>query len=274
MSDESSRFSAGMIDMESNTTLVQCYPAHQAVPAGEGPFPPVVVLHDRFGLNSHTRHVANRLAHEGFYALAPDFYGSPTSFAGSAPEYLQSLHPTHFDWSDESAARERAAGLTDDLAGSILEQAIAFVAGRSRASSGGVNLLGFGTGGRLAFLGACLDPASVRSAACFFPVDLEAPRPHGQPAPLERAEAISAPLLLLYGLLDPEIRGPEREAVRARLTALGKTFRIEVFREAGHDFFCEERDSYRIRASKTAWQETLALFRDGIPSSGAAGAGP
>lgn len=178
------------------------------------------------------------------------------------------MRSTHFEWSDEAAARERAAGLTDDLASSILAQAIAFVAGRSRALSGGVNLLGFGTGGRLAFLGACLDPDSVRSAACFFPVDLEASRPPGAPAPLERASAISAPLLLLYGLLDPEIRAAEREAVRQELTALGKTFRIEVFREAGHDFFCEERDSYRIRASKTSWQETLALFRDGVPSSG------
>ena len=42
-----------MVDMESNTTLVQCYPAHEAVPAGQGPFPPVIVVHDRVGLNAH-----------------------------------------------------------------------------------------------------------------------------------------------------------------------------------------------------------------------------
>ena len=52
----------GMIDMESNTTLVQCYPAHEAVPDGQGSFPAVIVAHDRFGLNPHVKGVANRLA--------------------------------------------------------------------------------------------------------------------------------------------------------------------------------------------------------------------
>jgi hypothetical protein len=36
---------------------------------------------------------------------------------------------------------------------------------------------------------------------------------------------------------------------------------MEVFHDAGEDFFCEERDTYRIHASKVAWEETLALFQ-------------
>ena len=36
---------SSMIDMESNTTLVQCYPAHEAIPDGHGPFPAVIVVH-------------------------------------------------------------------------------------------------------------------------------------------------------------------------------------------------------------------------------------
>ncbi|MGH9316785.1 MAG: dienelactone hydrolase family protein [Thermoanaerobaculia bacterium] len=57
--------------------------------------------------------------------------------------------------------------------------------------------------------------------------------------------------------------------MRERLARLGKDFRIEVFPEAGHDFFCSDRDSYRIHASKVAWEETLTLLHrtlGGVPA--------
>src|SRR6478735_5322594 len=97
LSPERHPMRGGMIDMESNTTLVQCYPAHEAIPDGEGPFPAVVVAHDRFGLTRETRAVANRLAHSGFYALAPSFYAMPSSVADAAPEYLRPTAAAHFE---------------------------------------------------------------------------------------------------------------------------------------------------------------------------------
>lgn len=257
-------FSAGMIDMESNPMLVQCFPAHQAVPGGDGPFPPVLVLHDRLGLTAHVRHVANRLAHAGFYALAPDLYGTPSVFSSWEKESTLSAHRTYFEWSEDAAAREREASLTDERALEILEQAIVYTGGRSKAQSGGVHLLGFGTGGRLAFLGACHFPDSVRSLSCFAPRDLGAPKPPraGKPSPLDQADRLSAPALFLYGKLDRTISPDEIEVLRLYLARLGKTFRIEHLRNAGPDFFCEERDSYRVGAAKMAWEQTLALFRE------------
>ena len=248
-----------MIDMESNTTLVQRYPAHQAVPAGEGPFPPVVVLHDRFGLTAEVRNVSNRLAHAGFYTLAPDLYAFPSSGAAVAPEYLRPTRSTSFALSEETAARDRAASLWDERAIEIVKQALAFAAGRSKARSGGAGLMGFGIGGRLAFLAACLLASDVRSAVCFYPGGLGSPLPPGagRAGPIDLAESLTCPILLFYGLLDSSIRPEEREAVRSRLAACGKDFRIEVFPEAGHDFFCRERDTYRIRASKIAWEQAL-----------------
>ncbi len=82
----------------------------------------------------------------------------------------------------------------------------------------------------------------------------------GRPTPIDLAGDISASLLLFYGQLDTTISRRERALVRQRLAALGKDFRMEVFRDAGEDFFCAERDTHRIHASKVAWDETLALF--------------
>jgi carboxymethylenebutenolidase len=41
-------------------------------PAGNGPFPTVLVIHENRGLNPYIEDVARRAATEGFLALAPD----------------------------------------------------------------------------------------------------------------------------------------------------------------------------------------------------------
>src|SRR6266498_3453988 len=153
----------GMIDMESNTTLVQCYPAHEAVPEGAGPFPGVVIAHDRFGLSPHIKGIANRLAHEGFYVLAPNFYALPTSVAGAAPEMMRPSSAGYFDFERDAEAGEAAAMLSDTRAETIMRQAIGYARTRSRVRAGGIGLLGFSMGGRLAFLAACANPEDVRA---------------------------------------------------------------------------------------------------------------
>jgi len=252
-----------MVDMESNTTLVQCYPAHEAVPEGPGPFPPVLVLHDRFGLTPHFKGIANRLAAEGFYALAPSFYATPSSVADVAPEFLRPAVPAHFDYTREEEAEARAGILSDGRAEEILRQALDYLALRAASRNGPCGVLGFSMGARLAFLAACRFPADVRAAACFYGKGIGSATATqlGRPRPLDLAESLQASLLLFYGQLDTTISRKERALVERRLSLLAKDFRVEVFRDAGEDFFCDERDTHRIHASKVAWEETLALFR-------------
>jgi carboxymethylenebutenolidase len=45
-----------------------------AVPDGPGPFPIVIVCHERYGLVSHTCDLARRFAADGIFAVAPDMY--------------------------------------------------------------------------------------------------------------------------------------------------------------------------------------------------------
>ena len=68
-------------EMESLPTADGLMPAYVCRPAGPGPHPAVIVVMEAFGLNAHIKDVAERIAREGYVALAPDLFyrfGSPT----------------------------------------------------------------------------------------------------------------------------------------------------------------------------------------------------
>ncbi len=251
---------AGMIDMESNTTLVQCYPAHEAVPDGGGPFPPVIVVHGPFGLNGFARTTTNRLATDGFYALAPDFYATPISFAAVAPEFMRMPTGGPIDYADRDGALARAERLADDRALEIFGQALGYLNVRSCASNGGAAVVGFGSGARLALLGASWYPEEVRACIAFAPTGIVASAERGR-AVLDRLAALRCPVLLVYGGLDMSVPKDERQSLVARLKTLGKDAEVQLFREAEEDFFVPDRDGFDLSSYRTAWTAACNLLR-------------
>jgi carboxymethylenebutenolidase len=68
--------------------------AYLAQPQGKAPFPAILVLHEWVGLDAHVRDVADRLAAEGYLALAPDLYdGNVTSDAAEAERLMNAYYP-------------------------------------------------------------------------------------------------------------------------------------------------------------------------------------
>ena len=87
-------------EMESLPTADGLMPAYLCTPVGKGPHPAVIVVMEAFGLNAHIKNVAERVAREGYVAIAPDFFyrfGSPIVPYEDVPRAIGYIQ--RFDWS-------------------------------------------------------------------------------------------------------------------------------------------------------------------------------
>ncbi|NEP19038.1 MAG: dienelactone hydrolase family protein, partial [Leptolyngbya sp. SIO4C1] len=83
------------MELQTQTVNIQngdvTLPAYLAMPTGEGPYAAIVVLQEIFGVNAHIRAVADRIAHEGYIAIAPALYHrqAPDFETGYTPEDIK-----------------------------------------------------------------------------------------------------------------------------------------------------------------------------------------
>jgi carboxymethylenebutenolidase len=82
----------------------------------------------------------------------------------------------------------------------------------------------------------------------------------GNPSPLSRTGEIACPICLFFGAKDPLIPMDHVDQVKTRLKDEKKNFTAEVYPEATHGFFCDERPSYHEASAKDAWEKTKAFF--------------
>jgi carboxymethylenebutenolidase len=224
-------------------------PSYLARPEGDGRFPALLVFFEAFGLNDHIRRICERLAGEGYVAIAPDFYHRQPP-------------PRVTAYADRENTLKLAERLTDDDAMSDVGAAIDYLKAKPFVQAAQIGAVGFCLGGRLAFLSACRFP-DIRTAVSFYGGRIGSEgRFAGQTAiPLNEAEAISGPLLLFFGGRDANIPLEEVKRIEARLQELNKEAEVIVYPEAGHGFFCDERDSYNAEAARDAWGRTQRFLR-------------
>ena len=119
--------------------------AYQALPAGDGPFPGVLVIHHLPGWDSGTKEITRRFAANGYNALCPNLYAR------------QGLD---VDPDDAAAATREAGGVPDEQfvgdAGGAVDALRALP-----TSNGKVGVIGYCSGGRHSFLTAVSLPVDA-----------------------------------------------------------------------------------------------------------------
>jgi carboxymethylenebutenolidase len=211
--------------------------------------PGVIVFMEIFGINSHIRDVVERVAKEGYVALAPDFFHR----TGPGVEYGY----------DDEGMQKGMALLGQLKADEMIADARAaydFLAARSDVS-GKIGAIGFCIGGHMTYLTACTVP--VKAAASFYGGGVAAPQgPGGGASTVSRTPGIQGKILCLFGQEDGMIPQDQVRTIREALEAAGTDHEVVVYPGADHGFFCDQRATYQEAAAKDAWERVKALFAE------------
>jgi len=211
------------------------------------PGPGVIVIHEAMGLNEHIRDVARRFANAGYAALAPDLY----TREGAPPEELEAVMRAM-----QAVPDERVIG---DLEGAAAALA------QADGVIGRLGCIGFCSGGRQCLLFACNTARLSAAVDCWGGYIRRASRdalttPERPVPPIEMVERLGCPLMVAIGAEDQNPSVEDGEALRERLEAAGKEYRLDVYEGAGHAFFADYRPTYRPEAARALWARVLEFF--------------
>lgn len=208
---------------------------------GEG-YPGIVVLMEAFGLNDHIKKVTERIAQEGYVAIAPDLYHRESERIVPYNDLQKAIGIMN---------RLQDAKVMDDVGA-----AIAYLKAQNNVRPGAIGVTGFCMGGRFTYLSAAHHSKDVKAAVAFYGGGI----PMGKPSPLSRTGEISCPILLFFGGKDPLIPHEHVAEINKALTANNVNFQTKIYPEATHGFFCDDRASYHEVAAKDAWEKLKSFF--------------
>ena len=214
----------------SDSFKLGAYRADPSGPAKGG----VVVIQEIFGVNHHIRAVCDRLAGEGYAALAPALFDrqQPNFETGYSPDEI--AHARKFVANPDWGAMMRDTQAAIDAA----------------KQDGAVGIIGFCMGGTIAFLAAAR--LNGLSAAIAY---------YGGQIAKNADEKPKVPTQLHFGEKDASIPMSDVDLIKQKR---GGDCEIYVYPDAQHGFHCDERGSYQEAAAKLAWERSMAFLAKNV----------
>jgi carboxymethylenebutenolidase len=220
--------------------------AFVARPEEKGPFPGMLVFQEAFGVNAHIRDVAQRIAREGYVAIAPEL------FHRSAAPGIE----VRYD--DFPSAMPHMKALTEQGLSDDVRAAYEWLRDSSHVTPDRIGSIGFCMGGRVSFLANAT--VELRAAISFYGGGIA-------PALLPRAANLHAPMLFFWGGLDKHIPQGQIRSVIDAVKAAGKPYINVEISDADHGFFCDARPSYNPVAAKEAWSLVTSFLEAHVKKS-------
>jgi carboxymethylenebutenolidase len=217
-----------MVSFKANGRDAQGYLA--TPPSGRGPG--VVVIQEWWGLVPHITSICDRLASEGFVALAPDLYhGESTKSPDEAGKLMMAL---------------RVDEAEKDMRGAVQHLLKHPTVTRRKAGT-----IGFCMGGALSLFAASKN-AEVGACVVFY---------GGHPNVHPDLPNLSAPVLGLYAEKDGFVTKDSVQKLDAELTRLGKRHQFHIYPGVDHAFFNSEGKNYDAATAEDAWRRAVAFLR-------------
>jgi carboxymethylenebutenolidase len=206
-------------------------------PAAHGPA--TIVMQEWWGVDDHIRSVCDRLADDGFYALAPDLYrGETTTQPSEAEQKMMAL------------SMERSE---QDMCG-----AAEFLKSQPGVEGDGVGSIGFCLGGGLSVWAAATCPQITAAVSYYYVM------PHGKPD----FSNIHGPVLGHFGTADAFVPVDAAKGLEAELKDAGADAEFHFYEGAGHAFFndSDRMGTYDEGLAQESWQRTVSFLRTALSS--------
>ena len=200
-------------------------------PAGAGPFPAVLVIHENRGLNPYIEDVARRVATEDFLAFAPD-----------------GLFPVGGYPGNDDDGRTLQAKLDQTKLRADMTNSARFLKTHA-LSTGKLGVTGFCWGGSTSNFLAATMGADLQAAVPFY----------GAAAATASVPGIKAPLLIHFAENDAGINA-QWPAYETALKAAGVPHEAHFYPGTQHGFHNNSTPRYHEPSAKLAWERTIAHF--------------
>lgn len=204
--------------------------AYVAQPAGDGPHPAVLLLHEWWGMNDDIVAKADALAAEGYIVLVPDLWRGVST--RSIP---------HAIWLVSTQPQERIAADVD--------AAFAHLSALENVDAGRIAALGFCFGGGQSLQLGTRQP-HLAATALFYGSLITDPAQLG-------GLAEAAPVLGIFGAEDFSIPPEEVRRFEQTLTDQGIDHQITIYPGVNHGFANQDSAITTPGPAMDAWQETL-----------------
>ncbi|HQL46095.1 MAG TPA: dienelactone hydrolase family protein [Bacteroidales bacterium] len=207
-----------------------------SIPEGKEKYPGVLVIHENRGLVPHIREVNDRMAMEGFVALAPD----ALSPLGGTPD-------------DQNKSREMMGQLDREETIRNFVAAVKYLKTHPR------------TTGKVGCTGFCWGGAMTNQVAVNSP-DLDAAVPYyGSTPEPEDVPKIRAKVMAHYAGNDERINAGI-PAFEEALKKAGIEYHIFIYEGTQHAFNNDTGERYNKEAADLAWKRTTDFFKEKLKS--------
>ena len=198
--------------------------------------PGVLVFHAWWGLNDDATAYADRLADDGFFALAPDLYGG---------EVVATIEDA------QRAVRQVDPATVD----AITDAATALLAERLGPEAR-IGTVGFSFGANGAMVVPMRSPQAVASVLYYGTTDVP------------ELTGAKTPVLGHFAEGDPYEDDAWVAEVEETLRTAGRDVTFHRYANAGHWFAEPSRDAYQAEAAETAYDRTVAFLREHLQAEG------
>lgn len=189
----------------------------------------ILVLHEYWGLNDWVKSMADRLANDGYLALAVDLYKGKVT-------------------TDPKEAEALMAGKDDQWDAAVEMAGLKWL--KSNAGGGKMATLGWCMGGGESLKASLADPKDVDATVMFYGIPV---------TDVDKLKTLRGPVLGLWAKKDGWITPDKVKAFDEALTKAGVPHEFHSY-DADHAFANPSGGRYNPEAAKDAWQKAQAFL--------------